>query len=122
MAAFSFIYASPYFQRSENKSLDATTTKITLKKDNTGDFSPQNLFKLADAEKILGEKAHLKDSTSKEEIQQFQFKSTFTVDTKEAATQKIGNVYFMFEDYNQEGDAQKKYNERTKSYSFNSCN
>ena len=109
VAAFSFISLWSSFQVSENKMVDEILTKTTLKQCDLGDVLPQNLFTLVDAEKILGEKAHLSDSTSKHEIPQFQFKSTFTADRKDATNQKIGNVYFMFEDYKQEADALKTY-------------
>ena len=109
VAAFSFISLGYSFQVSKNKPFDDILTKTMLKQGDLGGILPQNLFTLVDTEKILGEKAHLKDSVSKEDIAQFQFKCTFTADRKDATSQKNGNVYFMFEDYKQEVDAQKTY-------------
>jgi hypothetical protein len=57
------------------------------------------VFTLADAEKILGEKAHVNESktTNKDGIAVYQ--SAYVADALDPVTGKTGNIYFMMEEY-----------------------
>jgi len=84
---------------------------------------PHKLFILSDAEKIMGEPAHLTDSTYKNKGQAPGFKDSMSIYKNEAATysigymanakdiktEKIGNFYFTYEDYPQLSSAKKVY-------------
>jgi hypothetical protein len=73
-------------------------------------ISPQNLFTIADAELILGEKAHFVDSSSAQKTGLFEYKSSYSAVHTEGGAEKSRNVYFMFEDYNEAAEAQKTLN------------
>lgn len=62
---------------------------------------------LADAEKILGERAHITDSTMSTQSNIVVYKSTYTANAGNDATR--GSVTFLFEDYKLQGDATTKY-------------
>ncbi len=84
---------------------------------------PGNLFTLSDAEKILGEQAHLIDSTSKSKGEDSRYIDSISIVKKDAATYscgymansedkktgKTGVVYFGFEQYPQVSSAKKVY-------------
>ena len=84
---------------------------------------PGNLFTLSDAEKILGEQAHLIDSTSKIKGEDFKYIDSMSIVKKDASTYncgymanskdqksgKTGVVYFGFEQYTQVSSAKKVY-------------
>jgi uncharacterized protein YunC (DUF1805 family) len=84
---------------------------------------PSNLFTLADAEKILGEQAHLIDSTSKIKGEDSKYIDSMSIVKKDASiyscgymansknkkTGKTGVVYFGFEQYPQVSSAKKVY-------------
>lgn len=84
---------------------------------------PGNLFSLPDAEKILGEKAHLIDSSSKIKGEDPEFIDSMSIFKKDAVTYncgymanaedkktgRTGVVYFGFEQYPQVSTAQKVY-------------
>jgi hypothetical protein len=68
-----------------------------------------NLFSLSDAEKILGEPAHLTDSASATVKGVQRFNSTYTANTPDTKSGKSGNVYFMFEAYPAVASAKEAY-------------
>ncbi|MEP7110051.1 MAG: hypothetical protein ABI760_18800 [Ferruginibacter sp.] len=84
---------------------------------------PGNLFTLPDAEKILGEQAHLIDSVSKIKGEDFKYIDSMSIVKKDASTYncgymanskdkktgKTGIVYFGFEQYPQVSSAKRVY-------------
>lgn len=70
---------------------------------------PDNLLLLSDAEKILGEPAHLTDSSTTTTADALTYHCAYAANSKDKKTEKTGNVYFLFEHYNQVASAQKKY-------------
>jgi hypothetical protein len=78
-------------------------------KENTAlSISGREVFTLADAEKILGEPAHITDSSHAKE-HAITYNSTYTANSPEPKTGKTGNVYFMMENYSDIVDASKSY-------------
>jgi len=71
--------------------------------------NPAHLFTKADAEKILGEPAHLDDSTTIVNKDALQFKSSFIADSNDPKTGKTGGVYYLFERYNSATTAHEVY-------------
>lgn len=69
----------------------------------------QNFLTLADAERILGEKAHIKDSSSAINDGVTTFNSSFAADSKDEKTGKLGIIYFMFEHFTKVSAAEKVY-------------
>lgn len=69
----------------------------------------RDLFTLSDAEKILGEKAHLTDSASAIEGDVAIYKCTYIANSKDPKTGKTGAIYVMFEEYAQVSSAKKVY-------------
>jgi hypothetical protein len=88
---------------------DSLTTTIPSQNSN----SPGNLFTLADAEKIMGEPAHLIDSASKNKGEYpkyidsmsmtkkdaFIYSSGYMANSKDKKTGRTGTVYFRLEEY-----------------------
>jgi len=84
---------------------------------------PSNLFTLSDAEKLLGEPAHLNDSASKikgedpEYIDSMSivkrdasgYSCSYIANSKDKKTGKTGIVYFVFEQYSQVSSAKRVY-------------
>jgi len=70
---------------------------------------PGNLFTLSDAEKILGEEAHLTDSSSKIKGDTLTYNSAYTANSRDEKTGKTGVIYFMFEEYAQVASAKQVY-------------
>jgi hypothetical protein len=68
-----------------------------------------DLFSLADAEKILGEQAHLTDSSTLVAKDTFTYKCSYTSNAKDEKTNKTGVIYFMMEEYAEVASAQKSY-------------
>ena len=87
------------------------------------EIHPGDLFKLSDAEKILGEPAHLIDSTYKKSGEDVKYIDSISIIKKDASiyncgymanskddkTGKTGVVYFVFEQYPQVSSAKKVY-------------
>ncbi len=67
-------------------------------------------FSKSDAEKILGEKAHLTDSSSTIKKDTLEIKSAYTANSKDQKTGKTGVIYFMIEEYDQDSSAKNAYN------------
>jgi hypothetical protein len=77
---------------------------------------PAAIFTLSDAEKILGEPAHLTDSVSATKGQWiYQFNSTYTANSADTKSGKTGNIYFMFEEYHGTVSAKEVYSSIKKS-------
>jgi len=86
-------------------------------------IDPGSLFTLPDAEKILGEEAHLIDSSSKNKGEAGKYIDSVSITKKEASdyrcgfmanskdekTGKTGVVYFLFEQYPYVSSAKKVY-------------
>jgi len=84
---------------------------------------PSNLFTLPDAERILGEPAHLIDSTYKKSGEDVKYIDSISIIKKDASiyncgymanskddkTGKTGVVYFVFQQYPQVSSAKKVY-------------
>jgi hypothetical protein len=87
------------------------------------EIHPGDLFKLPDAEKILGEPAHLIDSTYKKSGEDVKYIDSMSIIKKDASiyscgymanskdkkSGKTGVVYFGFEQYPQVSSAKKVY-------------
>jgi hypothetical protein len=70
---------------------------------------PGNLLTLSDAEKIVGEPAHLSDSSTTTKAGDLVYSCAYTANSKDNKTGKTGVIYFLFEHYKQVASAQKKY-------------
>jgi len=64
-----------------------------------GESDTSKLFTKTDAEKILGEPAHLTDSASSVRQDTIEYRCTYTADTPDLKTGKRGNIYFMWDQY-----------------------
>jgi hypothetical protein len=64
---------------------------------------------LGDAFKILGEKAHLTDSTSSTNNEVSVCRITYTADSSDKVTGKTGVIYYMFEEYADVSGAKEVY-------------
>ncbi|ESU27120.1 hypothetical protein FLJC2902T_22280 [Flavobacterium limnosediminis JC2902] len=73
-------------------------------------FFTKVYFSKSDAEMILGEKAHLSDSSSTVKKDTLEIKKAYNANSKDKKTGKTGTVYFMIEEYNQVTSAKKAYN------------
>jgi hypothetical protein len=67
------------------------------------------LFTLPDAEKIIGQPAHLADSSTKREGNVLIYRCAFKANSEDVKTHKTGAIYFLAEEYSQISSAQKKY-------------
>lgn len=76
---------------------------------------PQNLFTISEAEKILGEPAHLSDSSTVISEKEKIYKCSYTADSTDKKSGKTGVIYVLFEEYNQLSDAEEKYSSTKKA-------
>jgi hypothetical protein len=67
------------------------------------------LFSLADAERILGQRAYLSDSSTTRNDAVLTYKCAFTANSEDMKVRKAGVVYFLAERYNQVSAARQKY-------------
>jgi hypothetical protein len=74
-------------------------------------YSQNSLFTITDAEKVLGEHAHLTDSISYTRDGISIYKSSYTADSQDKKTGKLGIVYFMAEIYPAVSAAATVYND-----------
>ena len=93
----------------QERSKTGVVAAINAKHVRNSSIHPRNLFTLSEAERILGEKAHLTDSSSAIEGDVATFKCTFMANSKDPKTGKTGTIYVMFEDYPQVSAAKKVY-------------
>jgi hypothetical protein len=68
-----------------------------------------NLFVLSDVEKILGEPAHLTDSSSTNKENISRYYSAYFANEKDSKSGKTGAIYFLVEEYPELSAAQKRY-------------
>jgi len=68
-----------------------------------------DLFPLSDAEKILGEPAHLSDSSYTIKKDTLEYKLAYTANSKDQKTGKTGVIYFMIEQYSEISSAKNAY-------------
>ena len=68
-----------------------------------------DLFSLADAEKILGEPGSLSDSSTKTEINVVRYLCGYKANAEDDKTKRTGTVYFFAEQYNDTLAAKNKY-------------
>lgn len=67
------------------------------------------LFTLLHAERILGESAHLKDSSSGKTSEIYNFNSAFVAEKNDPHPKRPGTIYFMFENYQNPDSAKAIY-------------
>jgi hypothetical protein len=72
-------------------------------------FFNKVFFSKSDAELILGEKAHLSDSSSTIKKDTLVIKRTYTADANEQKTGKTVVIYFMIEEYIHDSSAKNAY-------------
>ena len=70
---------------------------------------PCNLLTLSDAEKIMGQQAHLIDSSSTIKDDVLVYNCGYTGTSEDERTGKVGKLYFVFWQYDQIQSAQKAY-------------
>jgi hypothetical protein len=70
---------------------------------------------LPDAEKILGEPAHITDSTNTVEDNVSTYRLSYTANTVDLKTGKTGAIYYLLEQFDNVSSAQKKYSSIKKS-------
>src|SRR5262245_1923716 len=63
------------------------------------DWKPQTLLTLAQAQSILGEKAHLSEHSSFVENAILTYTNAYMADTVDKTSGKTGTLYFMLEEY-----------------------
>jgi hypothetical protein len=95
-------------QKTDLPSADTIPTTISASQKHP--FFNRVYFSKSDAERILGEKAFLSDSSSTIKKDTLECKSAYTAYSKDQKTGKTGVVYFMIEQYNQESSAKNAYN------------
>ncbi len=67
------------------------------------------LLTLSDAEKILGESAHLIDSTTQHNGDRITTHLAYKSNEEDVTSKKTGVIYFLLEHYGDMASAQKKY-------------
>jgi hypothetical protein len=72
-------------------------------------FYAGRLLLLPDAEKILGQPAHLTDSSSYWTYVAYTFQNTYTANKAEDGTGKTGAIYFIFQEFARIEDAIEDY-------------
>ena len=88
----------------------ADTILISKSSHQKNSFFNRVYFSKSDAEKILGEKAFLSDSSSIIKKDTLERKSAYTAYSKDQKTDKTGVIYFMIEQYSQDLSAKNAYN------------
>lgn len=108
---------------SSNNGASMVTDSLTNSVQSQNSIPPGNLFTLADAEKIMGESAHLIDSTSKIKGEYpkyidsmsmikkdaFIYSSGYMANSGDKKTGRTGVVYFRLEEYPDATSAKKVY-------------
>jgi len=67
------------------------------------------LLTLTDAEKIMGEKLHLTDNSTKKEKGISRYLCGYQANVKDVKSSRTGAIYFLLEQFDQVSSAQKKY-------------
>lgn len=110
LAAYSILISCSSSAKPENDTVDNKPAQQTSNQESKpGPKTPDHLklVTLADGEKILGEPAHITDSSMTTQPNIVVYKSTYTAKAGTDATS--GNVSFLFEDYKHQADANTKY-------------
>jgi hypothetical protein len=105
----------PSEERTNEDKPEKSKKTIILASQTSAETDYRNLLTLPDAEKILGEKAHITDSGWTNEKEVTVYKSTYTANAKEPESGKTGNIYFMYEEYNTSSSAGEVYTSIKKS-------
>lgn len=71
--------------------------------------SPSYILTLQEAQSILGEPCHIKESSDSTKEGVHEYKSSYEANAIDAATNKVGMLYYMYEDYKSEAAAKKTY-------------
>lgn len=66
---------------------------------------------LQEAQSILGEPCHIKESSDSTKEGVHEYKSSYEANAIDVATNKVGMLYYMYEDYKSEAAAKKTYND-----------
>lgn len=82
------------------------TTQVNNTNTQSSSVQLNKLFSEADAENILGEPAHVTDSTQGSQQGITAYRSAYTAD---AQSSRVGAIYFLVEEYSRIPDAQTKY-------------
>ena len=72
-------------------------------------LSLNSLLTLSDAEKILGEPAHLDDSSNQYKEDALVYQCSYKANSEDAKSKRTGSLYFLVEQYKEVASAQKKY-------------
>ncbi|WP_276131631.1 hypothetical protein [Polluticoccus soli] len=86
---------------------DTVETPAASLREGTADVGFYTLFSLADAERILGEPARLSDSATSVVADTLIFQNTYTAIAADKKSGKTGNIYFMYEQYNDASTAHR---------------
>jgi hypothetical protein len=101
------------FHRSKNSENAGSSTSDSIPINNLvyqkDTFFNRVYFSKSDAEIILGEKAHISDSSSTIKKDTFEIKKAYTADIKNHKTDKTGVIYFMLEKYSYVSSAKNAY-------------
>jgi hypothetical protein len=90
----------------ERNTSSITDSATAENKTQTEIVKPADLFSLSEAEKIFGESAHLKDSSTKTNNKGLIYQCEYKSNTKDTANRSI---YFMFENYKEVSAAKQAY-------------
>jgi hypothetical protein len=88
------------------------SSSCSAQNSNTGKIKandPAKLFTLSEAERILGEQGHIKDSTLEGEYSVLKYSSSYFANAMDPRTGKTGAIYYVYEDYPEVKDAMKSY-------------
>lgn len=88
----------------KNEESKADTVVISVDSRNLSE-----LFTLNDAEKILGQKAHLIDSSTTDQKDAIRYQNSYKGNFVDSISKKTGAVYFLLEHYKQLSAAKERY-------------
>ncbi|MCD6011679.1 MAG: hypothetical protein K0Q79_1541 [Flavipsychrobacter sp.] len=108
-------------QTTANNTQQATDTVAPAVPDKK-EMSVDSLFTNSDAEKILGEPAHMTEGGTSVKNDTTVYNATYTANAIDAKTNKTGNIYFMFERYGKEQTAHDLYEYFRKANEANGIN
>jgi hypothetical protein len=69
----------------------------------------RDLFTASDADRILGEKTHLKDSSFKVKNEVTEYQCAYMANVKDKKTERTGSIYVMIEEYKEIASARDLY-------------
>lgn len=93
----------------ESQQLSSTLFSEAKKNKSDSTINLADLFPLTDAEKILGEAAHLSDSASAFPSGTLRYSCAYFANARDLKSGKTGSVYFFIEDYGELAAAREKY-------------